>query len=89
MLHGSNPASFDLCVVLGEVEALTRMFLRFLGFLKETIGTLGIASLQLSEVWRMGKNVWRIEAMLGRAGLYVTTKGILFCFLSGFFRFKA
>ena len=59
------------------VLALTKRFLRLRGLRKEIMGTDGIACLHLSELCRMGKKVCRIDAILGRAGLYVTTKGIL------------
>ena len=72
MLHSLLPTVSRL-----DADECTNESRRFLGLRKAAMGRIGMASLRRSEVWTIGKYLFRIDGMFGRAGLYVNTKGIL------------
>ncbi len=72
MLHGLLPTVSRL-----DADECTNESRRFLGLRKAAMMRIGMASLRRSEVWTIGKYLFRIDGMFGRAGLYVNTKGIL------------
>ena len=73
LLHGEKPG----LMFGGVVVEWTSMSLRLLGLRKAVIGGSGMAFLHLSEECRTGRCLRRMLEMLGSAGLYVWTRGIL------------
>ena len=76
-VHLKNPFFF---FAVNTFE-LTKMSLRFLGRLKETIGQCGIAAKHRFDECKIGKYFCSIWGRLGRPGLKEVTKGTLLDFL--------
>ena len=62
------------------------MSFMFVGLRKDAIGSSGIAFLHFSDECRIGRYFLRMVEMLGSAGLYVRTKGILCAWVLWFLR---
>ena len=69
MLHGPLPTVSRL-----DADECTNESRRFLGLRKAAMGRVGMAFLHRSEVWRIGKYLFRIDGMFGRLGCMLTLK---------------
>ena len=84
-LHGLKPG----LLLVGAVVECTSMSLKFVGLLKAAMGGSGMAFLHLSDRCSIGRYVLMMVEMFGRAGLYVTTNGILCACVSVFLRLSS